>query len=159
MDLVLKLEATKDLVCVDLEVFELIDNLWIAIALFANFVKLVIQTEILQTRQKLGPFLLRWRLIDEQVDQTESGLAGHAPVLFTHGQRVDQLIERCFVALRGLVDGSLCDQIESVRALWQLLDDLDEHRRRSVAQSWVVLVVHELVQSREEVKLALDVLS
>lgn len=155
MDLVFELEPSKDLTSVLLENLELSDDFLVVTALTANVVQLVVETHVFKTRQKLGLLLFGWGLVDDEVDKGEDLGAQHG---LLHGQRGDQLVEGSLVALLSLVDGGLGDQSVGNGASWESFDNLVEHLTDSGADAWV-RVVHELVERREEVKLALDELT
>ena len=101
----------------------------------------------------LLPF--RWSLVDDQVNELKRDEANSG--LVSHRQRQNQLVEWGLVALVGLIRRCFRDQIESVRSFCQPLDDLTEAFAGEATEAWHCMV-HELVQSGEEVKFAFDVL-
>ena len=156
MHLVFELEAAEHLPRVLLEVTQLVDDLGLVGTLAANPVKLVVEAQILESGKELGLLALCRRLVNYQVDELEGDGAEHG--LVRHRERQDKLIERCLVVLVSLVGCRLRDEVEGIGALRQTLNDLTEAPAGYGAQLGV-LVVHVLVESCEEVKLALDVLA
>lgn len=87
----------------------------IVAALSSNPIQFVIQAEILQPSEELRLLSLRWRLVDNQIDELEDYEAKDG--LVGHGEGEDQLVKRRLVVLLGLVGRRLCDQVEGVGAL------------------------------------------
>ena len=77
--MILKLETTQHLLRILLKDLKLLNDLGInlvfRVALEANLVQFVIQAQVLQASQELGPLLFLRASIEDQVDEFEGGQA------------------------------------------------------------------------------------